>query len=581
MRDETASVIRKLRGGVLVGKTLREKGVDCVFTLSGGFINPILEGLQLHGIRVVNAPHEQIAGHLADGMARLTRLPAVCLAGPEGMGNAVPAMLEAFGARSPVVFITGSSTLKRRGQGGFKEVDHVRIAEALTKSSVLVTDGNRIPDFIDKAFEIAVSGNPGPVHLSIPTDLLYSSFAEPIERTERPFAHAMATERLAWPDPAGISELDAMFRQSRHPVIVAGSGVWWGRAELELARYANDRGIPVLIVPYHQNLFADHCPAYCGLADVHQFPPAEYALSEADLIVTFGCRLDNMLNFGSPPLMSAQARLVCVDGSSDDAGANHAADWRLLGHPRAVLQQLIGRAEARPWTTSPSWLEDNRRARALWIEGLHALLQREGGERPMHPLFVSMAVIDALGPADYLVIDGGDTHYWAEMALNAAEFAGKTLRGVFHPGPMSLLGCGIAFGLAIRMKHPDSRVVVLCGDGAFLSSGLSIETAFNESLPITVVIDNNRGLGSIAQQQMRVWESGKPIGTAFRDIPFDGLFNGLGGHGETVEAPEEIGAALQRAMKSGLPACVNVKSRSVISPLVAALTDRRAKASIE
>ena len=359
---------------------------------------------------------------------------------------------------------------------------------------MLVTDGNRIPDFIDKAFEIAVSGNPGPVHLSIPTDLLYSSYDEREEGAERPFKHVSPSEHHAWPDPAGVAHLDKLFRQARQPVIVAGSGVWWGRAERELADFATSRGIPTLVVPYHQHLFAQECPAYCGLADIHQYPPAEYALHNADLIVTFGCRLDNMLNFGSPPLLPARALLACVDASADDAGANHAADWRLLGHPQQVIAQLNASAQASPWATPKDWLEANRRERKRWIDGLTDLMRREGAERPMHPLFVSMAVMDTLGANDYLVIDGGDAHYWAEMALNVAEFNGKTLAGVFHPGPMSLLGCGTAFGLTIKMKHPESNVVVLSGDGAFLSSGLSIETSFNENLPITVVVDNNRGL---------------------------------------------------------------------------------------
>lgn len=581
MRDNVGSANRKLRGGVLVAKTLAAKEIEFVFTLSGGFINPILEGLKIYGIRVVNAPHEQIAGHMADGMARLTRDPAVCLVGPEGMANVVSAMLEAYGARSPVVFITGSSTLKRRAQGGFKEVDHVRMAEAVTKWSVLVTDGNRIPDFIDKAFEIAVSGNPGPVHLSIPTDLLYSSYVESEERAERPFKHEIPSERIAWPDPKGVTHLDTLFREAKRPVIIAGSGVWWGKAERELADFASNQGIPILVVPYHQHLFAGECRTYCGLADVHQYPPAEFALQKADLIVTFGCRLDNMLNFGNPPLLPSRALLVCVDSSTDDAGANHAADWRLLGHPRAVLAQLIASANANSWTVPKAWMEDNRRERADWIKGLNELLRREGKARPMHPLFVSVALINALSSNDYLVIDGGDTHYWAEMALNMAAHEGKALRGVFHPGPMSLLGCGVAFGLAIKLMHPDSAVVVLSGDGAFLSSGLSIEIGFNETLPIAVVVDNNCGLGSIAQQQKRVWESGSPYGTTFRDIPFDGLFKGLGGYGESVGAPDAITSSLERAIASGVPACVNVRSRSVISPLVAALTDRRANSSIE
>ena len=572
---------KKIRGGVLLAKTLAEKKVEMVFTLSGGFINPVIEGLMLYGIRVVNAPHEQIAGHLADGWSRVTREPSVCLVGPEGFANAVPAMLEAYGQRSPVVFITGSSTLKRRDQGGFKEVDHVRIADPLTKYSVLVTDGNRIPDFVDKAFEIAMSGNPGPVHLSVPTDILYSSFDDGEVRQERPFDHSRQPGRFPWPDPAEMQRLVEAVRDAKRPVIVAGNGVWWGRAERELAAVAMKCAIPVLVVPYHQPLFGGECPVYCGLADIHQYPPAEYALQNSDLVLTLGCRLDNMLNFGNPPLIPAQSNLICVNASPDDLADNHAADFNVLGHPKIVLSQLLAAADATLWLAKQEWMAVNRDVRGRWIGSLKELLRREAASRPMHPLSVSVALIEALGPDDFLIVDGGDTHYWAEMALNIAEFEGKELRGVFHPGPFSLLGCGVAFGIAAKMRHPDSNVVVLSGDGAFLSGGLSIETAFRENAPITVVIDNNQGLGSIAQQQKRIWDSGKSYGTDFRDIPFDGLFKGLGGRGVTIEDPALIKEAVIEAFASGLPACLNVKSKSVISPLVEALTDRRAKASIE
>lgn len=572
---------KKVRGGVLLAKTLAEKNIDVVFTLSGGFINPVLEGLMLYGIRVVNAPHEQIAGHLADGWSRVTREPSVCLVGPEGFANAIPAMLEAYGQRSPVVFITGSSTLKRRDQGGFKEVDHVRIAEPLTKYSVLVTDGNRIPDFIDKAFEIATGGNPGPVHLSVPTDILYSSFDDKEVRAERPFDHARRPDRRHWPDPEEMRRLTEAVRSAKQPVILAGNGVWWGHAERELAAFAMKCEIPVLVVPYHQPLFGGDCRVYCGLADIHQYPPAEYALQNSDLVLTVGCRLDSMLNFGNPPLIPSQATLICVNGSPDDLADNHAADINILGHPKVVLSQLVTAAETGSWCVTKDWLGANRNARERWIGSLKDLLRREAASRPMHPLSVSVALIEALGADDFLIVDGGDTHYWAEMALNMAEFEGKELRGVFHPGPYSLLGCGVAFGIAAKMRHPDSNVVVLSGDGAFLSSGLSIETSFRENAPITVVIDNNQGLGSIAQQQKRIWESGSSYGTDFRDIPFDGLFKGLGGHGETIEDFALIKEAVSRAFAAGMPACLNVKSKSVISPLVEALTDRRAKASIE
>ena len=168
----------KIRGGALLARAFAEKGITHVFTLSGGFCNPALEGFADCGMTVINAPHEQVAGHLADGMTRITRKPAICLVGPEGFANAIPAMMESWGERSPVIFVTGSSTLKRQGSGGFKEIDDVSIAAPLTKYSASVTDGSRIPEFVDRVYKIALSGYPGPVHLSVPVDIMFSSFSE-------------------------------------------------------------------------------------------------------------------------------------------------------------------------------------------------------------------------------------------------------------------------------------------------------------------------------------------------------------------------------------------------------------------
>ena len=140
------SLSNKIRGGVLLANAFKEKGVEHVFTLAGGFCNPALEGFMECQMPVVNCPHEQVAGHLADAYTRISRKPTVCLVGPEGFANAVPAMLEAAGERSPVIFVTGSSTLKRQGAGGFKEIDDVAIASPLVKYSVQITEGERILD---------------------------------------------------------------------------------------------------------------------------------------------------------------------------------------------------------------------------------------------------------------------------------------------------------------------------------------------------------------------------------------------------------------------------------------------------
>jgi len=574
-----------MRGGAILARALQEKGVEHVFTLSGGFCNPALEGFMECQMKVINCPHEQIAGHLADGHTRITRKPAVCLVGPEGFSNAVPAMMEAWGERSPVIFVTGSSTLKRQGSGGFKEIDDVAIAKPLTKYSATITDGERINEFVDRAYKIATNGYPGAVHLSLPVDIMFSSFAEDSGRQERPFDLTPQAPARSWPEPSRLQlVLDKLAAASR-PVLIGGHGVWWSGAEDSLEEAGRLLGIPVFNVPYHQKLLGEECEAYMGLADIHQYHPSADAFYESDLVLMVGARLDNQMNFGNPPLFPATAELVCINGSHEEVDFNRAADMTLLSDPGAFLEALINHAKSPDFRDDRSWYDLNRQRRADWVARMLEDLEQEaaapefGGR--IHPLQLALDVQQAMGDEDWLVIDGGNTHFWSEIAVNIAGFQGRKLGGILHPGTFSLLGVGVSFAVSAKNTHPDRNVVLISGDGAFLSGGLSIEAAFQENRPITVIIDNNGGLDCISQQQERLFESGTHFATDFRDIPFHTMFEGLGGHGELVTRREDIIPAVERAIASGRTACVNVKVKGVISPIVLATTSKRDKASIE
>ena len=575
----------KMRGGAILARALQEKGVEHVFTLSGGFCNPALEGFMECQMKVINCPHEQIAGHLADGHTRITRKPAVCLVGPEGFSNAVPAMMEAWGERSPVIFVTGSSTLKRQGSGGFKEIDDVAIAKPLTKYSATITDGERINEFVDRAYKMATNGYPGAVHLSLPVDIMFSSFAEDAGRHERPFDLTPQAPARSWPEPSRLRlVLDKLTAASR-PVLIGGHGVWWSGAEASLEEAGRLLGIPVFNIPYHQKLLGEECEAYMGLADIHQYHPSADAFHESDLVLMVGARLDNQMNFGNPPLFPATAELVCINGSHEEIDLNRAADMTLLSDPGAFLEALVELAKSPDFQGDRSWYDLNRRRRAEWVARMVQDMEQEAaapefGSR-IHPLQLALDVQQAMGDEDWLVIDGGNTHFWSEIAVNIAGFQGRKLGGILHPGTFSLLGVGVSFAISAKNTHPDRNVVLISGDGAFLSGGLSIEAAFQENRAITVIIDNNGGLDCISQQQERLFESGTHFATDFRDIPFHTMFEGLGGHGELVTRREDIIPAVERAIASGRTACVNVKVKGVISPIVLATTSKRDKASIE
>ena len=572
----------KVRGGMLLARALHEKGISRVFTLSGGFCNPALEGLMECGIPVINTPHEQIAGHLADANTRITRKPTVCLVGPEGFANAVPAMMEAWGERSPVIFITGSSTLKREGSGGFKEIDDVSIAAPLTKYSASVTDGTRMFEFVDRAYKIALSGYPGPVHLSVPVDIMFSSFEEQAGQSERPFNRAPLPPARAWPRPDDLEAILDKVRAARRPILIGGHGVWWSGAADKLEQAGLALAMPVFNIPYHQKLLGEQSEVYMGLADVHQYAPSKNALADSDLTLVIGGRLDNQMNFGNPPFFPETTELVCINGSPEELELNRAADYTLLCDPGAFLDALCVLAEESTWSSSDSWLKKNRTLRGEWVDQMTAeLAQSDQDDARIHPLQLALDVQQPLGADDWLVIDGGNTHFWSEIAINMAGWGGQRLAGILHPGAFSMLGVGVSFALAAKLNHPGSQVVLISGDGAFLSGGLSVEAAFQENAPITVVIDNNGGLTTISQQQERLFGHDRHVATDFRDIPFHSLFEGLGGYGELVENREQLGPALDRALASGKTACVNVRTKGVISPIVLATTSKRDKASIE
>ena len=364
-------------------------------------------------------------------------------------------------------------------------------------------------------------------------------------------------------------------------MIIGGHGVWWSGGEVALAKAGEKLRLPIFNVPYHTKMLDEACDAYMGLADFHQFHPSKPAIHEADVVVMVGCRLDNQMNFGNPPFIQANTKLICVNGSHEELDYNIGADVQLLSDPAAFLSALAGL-----YNSWEDWLalQKTRRADCVaeWSDYVAAETATDEAEgRKMHPLQLALDVQAGINDGDWLVFYGGNTHFWNEIATNIAAARGRVLGGILHPGNYSLLGVGVSFALAAKNISPDKTAVMVTGDGAFLYGGLSIEACFQENIPIVVVVDNNGGLDCISQQQERLFSNGQHYATDFRDIPFHTMFEGLGGHGELVTKRVDLPGALERAIASGKTACVNVKCRGVISPIVAATSDKRDKASIE
>ena len=258
----------------------------------------------------------------------------------------------------------------------------------------------------------------------------------------------------------------------------------------------------------------------------------------------------------------------------------------MLCDPGAFFKETLKNNKIYNNDFESNWFEKNYELRSNWVKETLSDLQTKTSTPSwnrgiIHPLQLAIDVMETMDNGDHLVFDGGNTHFWSEIAANLVAQNGKILSKIMHPGSFSLLGLGVSFAISLKRINPKDTVVLISGDGAFLSGGLSIEVAFQENLPIIVIIDNNGGLDCISQQQERMFDSGSHFATDFRDIPFHEMFIGLGGYGELVTDKKDIKSAIKRAIASKKTACINVKTRGQISPIVAATSDKRDKSSIE
>ena len=567
----------RIQGGHLLAKSMAAKKITRAFALAGGFVNPIYDGLLEYGIDLVAARSEQEAGFLADMEARITRKPSVCIAEPSGFTNYISAAAEAYHAHDPVIFISANSISHRWDRKGFKETEQARIMETITKYSVTVNEGIRIPEFFNKAYHIAANNPTGPVQVSIPVNFLYSAYDTKPKETDREFNLSNIKIHHPYPNPEDIAIVIKELNQAKKPVIIAGGeDIWWGNAEKELQNFSSTTGIPVFQPAWHIKLHDLTHNFNMGLADIHQNPASRLIYQESDLVLFIGCPLDFTVDFGEPPLTNKNTRLITVNSSAKELVDNHIADIPIFSDIKAFLIELLKKASS--VKIDADWVEKIRSSRKESNKKHQDAAT--SNERPIHPLRLCLDVLHSLNENDYLCIDGGDLYGWLETALNIWALKGKRIKGLIHSGPFDQLGSGVSFATAVKLNNPDSKVVLISGDGAFgLAPGLPPETAIHYEAPITVVVAKNMAWGMINQQQKAIWK--REYKTELRDVPYHKVVEGMGGYGQLVENPDDLKPALKRAFDSKVPSLIEVVSKNIISPITQGLTDMRERSSVE
>lgn len=538
-----------MHGGRLVARVLKNEGVSHLFTLCGGHIASIYDGCIDEGIAIIDTRHEQAAAHAADAYARLTRGIGVAAvtAGP-GVTDAVTAVANAFYANSPLLLIGGAAPLEQQGRGALQEMEQVALLKPITKYSIAIHQTDRIPELLTQAIRIALSGKPGPVFVEIPFDILIQF----VDEEDVKFPTHYRTAARAYGDTREIGRAAALLADAEHPVVMAGTPVYWDDAGAALRALVERVNLPVFPNGMGRGTIPMNHPNCLPLA-------RGAGLKGADVVLSLGVPMDFRMRYGD---FGEETKLIQVDVDAAEIGRNRAVDVGIVGNARAVLEQL-----ADAMGTSYGDATAAARTHADWVAFLQGVEEEKrtalaewetSNETPIHQLRLAHALNQVLDEDTIVVADGGDVVGLAAKALTITQ-PGQWM----DPGPLGCLGVGLPFALAAQVLYPNKKIIVLNGDGSFGLNGMEIDTAARFHLPIVTVIGNDGQWGEIRLPQMALVGEERAVATALAsDTHYEKIAEAFGGSGEYVTEPTEIVNVLERALEQAhrtrMPCIVNV-----------------------
>ena len=532
-----------------------------MFTLSGGHVFPVYDGAVTADppMRIVDVRHEQTAVFAAEATARLTRSPgfAVLTAGP-GVTNGVSAITTAHFNGSPVVVLAGRAPDARWGSGSLQELDHPPLLAPVTKRAWTVHSADQVGEAVDDSFALASSPHRGPVFLDASLEALFGTDPRPgtgtagaggltraLGSTASDAANGAAAAASALADPAAITEIARLLAEAVRPVLILGSDVWLGGAEHAARSAAEQLRLPVIANGQGRGILPAGHPLLVTRA-------RSVALGEADLVLVAGTPLDFRLGYGSfggkngtPP-----AQVVHIADAADQIAKHRELAGSAAGDLAAIFAGLAGDAGRGSFVWTQDWLPRLQSVAASAVAADSDLLH--SAAMPIHPLRI-YGELSKLLQADAVVIgDGGDF----------VSYAGKYVEpqqpgGWLDPGPYGCLGTGLGYAIAARVARPTAQVVLLLGDGAAGFSLMDVDTLVRHGLPVVMVCGNN-GIWGLEKHPMQALYGYDVAADLQPGCRYDQVVTALGGSGELVTEPADIGPALGRAFDSGVPYLVNV-----------------------
>jgi acetolactate synthase-1/2/3 large subunit/sulfoacetaldehyde acetyltransferase len=556
----------EMSAGRAVVELLKAEGVRHVFGIVGSTFLDVLDVLHDdRSVEYVNVRHEQAGAFMADGLARVTGQPAVCLvtSGP-GATNLVTGIAGAHVGHSPVIAIAGGSPLGQQGRDAFQELDLVALFRPVTKLSIQVTQPARIPEILRLAFRTAMAGRKGPVFVDIPRDVLNDQAIRadivPPDRY-RP-RHAPP------PPPAAIRLAAHRLARAERPLVLVGGGATWAGATDLVARLADRHGLPTITAYGRNDAVPNDHPLYVGPLGRAGAPEAAQACRRADLLLVVGSRLGQFTSFYDARYLQPGTDIVQIDIDGRDLGRVYPVAVAIQADARESLAALLDvLAQDGVGQAPDAWQREARELRARRHARLHAEAALDA--LPIKPQRVYAELRQVLPPDAVVALDAGAAPAYGYDRLHFSR--PRTLLT-----PLDLGGLGFAFPAALGAKlgRPAAPAVAIHGDGGFLMNAQELETAVRHGIAAVVLVLNNNCWGSEKAYQ-RHFYGARYVGTDLGNPRYDRLAELFGARGYYVERPTQIADAMRDALAAGQPAVVEIPIDPDEFPVPATIARRR------